>query len=251
MTEAVSGPAAFRPAGGPDTPSRAVAVFGGSFDPVHFGHLRAALEVLEALDLRELRFVPSGRPPHRDPPVAPADVRLRMLRAAVGTQPGFIVDDRECRRDTPSWTVDTLTELRHELPDAPLLMVVGADAFLGLPRWHRAEEIPRLAHVVVVHRPGWMLPEEGDAAEFLSRRRVADGDELLQSPGGRAWVLEITPLEIASSAIRGRVAAGGDPRFLVPDDVRTIIHESQCYRAEGVRPVGRGRSDIRAKQEAP
>src|SRR5690606_2539765 len=124
--------------------------------------------------------------------------------------------------------------------ESPLAMVVGADAFLGLPGWHRAEEIPQLAHVVIVHRPGWTLPEQGPAAELLGRRRAANAAELHRSAAGRVFVLEITPLTIASSAIRSRVAAGGDPRFLVPDAVRAIINESQCYRAEGMRPVGRG-----------
>lgn len=212
-------------------PAGPTGIFGGTFDPVHVGHLRTAFEVFEGLGLAELRFIPCGLPPHRPPPVAPAELRLAMLRSAIAGLEGFVVDDRECRRPGPSWSVDTLASLRSEFPERPLALILGADAFLGLPTWHRWEELVELAHLVVVHRPGWELPADGPALALLASRRTGDAGELRRTPAGRIVVQEVTPLDVASSAIRALIAAGGDPRFLVPDEVRRLIIESDCYRA--------------------
>ncbi len=130
-----------------------VGVFGGTFDPVHHGHLRTALEVLEGCGLEQLRLVPALVPPHRPQPRAPAPLRLEMLRRAVAGEPRLVVDDRELRRGGPSYTVDTLAELRAAVGTRPLCLVLGADAFLGLPGWHRWRELFALAHLVVVERP--------------------------------------------------------------------------------------------------
>ena len=144
-------------------------VFGGTFDPIHYGHLRTAFELMEAVHLSEVRFLPAGTPPHRETPEASAQERLAMVAAAIGGQPGFIVDDRELRREGPSYSVDTLLDLRAEFAHRSICLIVGMDAFLGLPQWYHWREILQLAHVVVAHRPGWRAPDMG------SRERILDG----------------------------------------------------------------------------
>ena len=124
-----------------------IGLFGGAFDPIHYGHLRTAFELWQALKLTELRFMPTGNPPHRDPLMASAELRLHMVRAAGAGQPAFIVDDREVRRSGISYSVDTLIEMRAEFPDRSLCLLLGMDAFLGLPNWHRWRELFDLAHV--------------------------------------------------------------------------------------------------------
>lgn len=217
----------------------AIGVFGGSFDPIHIGHLRTAWELLQNLSLDEVRFLPCRVPPHRDMPVAPAELRLQMVRAATRGQPGFVVDTRELKREGPSYSVDTLASLRGDYPERPLALLVGMDALLGFPDWHRWQEIFDFAHVVVAHRPGWKPPTDGRMGQLLSRLMVATVDELFAHPAGRIFVQPVTQLEISSSAIRALVASGGDPAYLVTDTVRQIIAESGAYLKPGdARPHG-------------
>ncbi len=211
------------------TASKPMGVFGGTFDPIHYGHLRTAFELLHALKLAEMRFLPTGNPPHRDTPQAPAELRLAMVRAAVEGQPGFTVDDREVRREGVSYSVDTLTELRQEFPERSLCLVLGMDAFLGLPNWHRWREILQLVHIVVAHRPGWKAPTMGPLGEVMVDCGTGGVRDLHTAPAGRIYVHAVTQLEIASTELRQLVAGGGDPRYLLPDAVRRIIREMECY----------------------
>ena len=208
---------------------RKIGIFGGSFDPVHFGHLRPALEILEALALDEVRFVPASQSPLRAAPVAPPDLRLRMLKAALHDEPRFVLDERELKRPGQSYTVDTLVELRHEFPQACLALLVGMDAFLGFPEWHEWQRIFEYAHVVVAHRPGWSPPAAGALAEWLRGRCADSAAALLAAPAGWVWLQPVTQLEISSTHIRALVAAGRDPRYLVPEPVRELIRDSHCY----------------------
>lgn len=208
----------------------AIGVFGGTFDPIHYGHLRTAFEMLEAVRFDEVRLIPCGDPPHRGETFASAESRLDMVRVATDGLDGFVVDDRELRRDGPSYSIDTLASLRAEFSDASLGLIVGMDAFLGLPRWHRWDEILDVAHIVVAHRPGWRAPDMGPLGELLSERgthRVAD---LHEATHGRIHIHAVTQLEISSTEIRELVAAGRDPRFLMPNAVRKVIAASGCYR---------------------
>jgi nicotinate-nucleotide adenylyltransferase len=206
-------------------------IMGGAFDPVHYGHLRTALEVRDCLRAGELRLIPSAKPPHRAPHVASGEQRLVMLRAAIAGLPRCSVDERELHRPGPSWTVDTLSELRAENGDRSLCIILGMDAFLGLTGWHRWEELIDLAHVVVAHRPGWVPPDKGVLGELLAKRATVSPGDLRRRPAGRILVKEVTQLEISSSAIRAMLAAGDDPRFLLPDAVREFIESSGCYGA--------------------
>jgi len=204
-------------------------IFGGTFDPIHYGHLRTAFELLQALDLEEVRFIPAGDPPHRGEMFASADLRLEMVRLATARQPGFVVDERELHRDGPSYTVDTLSSLRAEQDAAPLGLIVGMDAFLGLTTWHRWEELLDLAHIIVAHRPGWKAPDLGPLGELVSEFGTHRVQDLHEAPGGRVHIHAVSQLEISSTEIRELIAAGRDPRFLMPDAVRNVILDSGCY----------------------
>jgi nicotinate-nucleotide adenylyltransferase len=208
-----------------------IGIFGGTFDPIHFGHLRPAFELSQALKLAEVRFLPAGTPPHRQSqaPLASAELRLAMVKAAVAGEKRFVVDDREVRRAGASYSVDTLTELRGEFPDRSLCLMLGMDAFLGLPNWHRWREILELAHVVVWHRPGWKAPEKGPLGEVMVDRGTGSVRELHEQKAGRIYIHAVTQLEISSTELRQVIVSGTDPRYLVPDEVRKIILETGCY----------------------
>ena len=206
-------------------------IFGGTFDPIHYGHLRTAFEMLQALSFDEVRFMPCGNPPHRCKPIANAALRLKMVQVAIEAQAGFIVDDREVLRDGPSYSVDTLTALREEFPLRPLALIIGMDAFLELPKWYRWREILQLAHIVVAHRPGWLAPDMGPLGELLANSGTHRIGDLHQAISGRIIIHDVTQLEISSSEIRDLVAARRDPRFLMPDGVRELIDQSGCYAA--------------------
>ena len=206
-----------------------IGIFGGTFDPIHYGHLRTAFELLQILRLDEVRFIPCGDPPHRGVTFASAALRLDMARLATRDEPGFVVDDRELRREGSSYTVDTLASLREEFPGHSLCLITGMDAFLGLPTWHRWDEILDFAHIIVAHRPGWRVPGEGALGALLEKRRTRSARGLHESPRGSIFVHEVTQLEIASTEIRNLVAGGYDPRYLMPDCVRDAILESSCY----------------------
>ena len=206
-----------------------IGLFGGTFDPIHYGHLRTAFELWLTLKLAEVRFLPSGSPPHRDETVASAELRLAMVKAAVADQPAFVVDDREVRRKGLSYSVDTLTELRNENPDRSLCLLLGMDAFLGLPSWRRWRDLLELTNVVVVNRPGWKAPLSGPLGEVLVDRGTGTIRDLHEHKAGRIYVHAVTQLEISSTELRQQLVAGRDPRYLVADPVRRIIIETGCY----------------------
>ena len=209
---------------------RALALFGGTFDPIHHGHLRSAWEASLLLDA-DVALLPANVPPHRPQPLAPARARAAMLRAALAGQSRLAVDERELRRDGPSYTVDTLREVRAEVgAQRPLVLIVGSDAFAGLETWHEWRELFVLAHLAVLGRPGVepALPP-ALAAEF-ARRRSAPDSAWRASPAGAIVPLAVTPLEISATDVRRRVAAGEEPRFLVPDAVCALIRAHGWYR---------------------
>ncbi|SEO85962.1 nicotinate-nucleotide adenylyltransferase [Luteibacter sp. UNC138MFCol5.1] len=191
---------------------RPLAILGGTFDPIHHGHLRAAWEAAEALHA-EVRLVPARTPPHRPPPVADAAGRVALLRAALAGQDRLTLDTRELDRDGPSYTVDTLASLRADVgPDRPLVLLVGADAFAGLASWHLWRDLFTFAHVGVLTRPGAAHEPAGELAGFVEGRRA----DRVHGPAGSVVDIAITPLDIAATAIREAFAAGGEPRFLLP-----------------------------------
>lgn len=205
-----------------------IGIYGGTFDPVHFGHLRTALEVQEIFGLAELRLIPCAQPPHRGHPEVSAAFRLHMLHVAVAGQAGFVVDDRELRRDGPSYMVDTLASLRAETGDrTPLLLFIGADAFAGLERWHQWQRLFDYAHVVVMTRPASPPPA---LPPFLTRRRTGDKQRLKEQPAGCILLQNVTQLEISATQIRKLLGDRRDPRFLLPDAVLAFIRHHHLYQ---------------------
>jgi len=205
---------------------RRIGILGGTFDPVHFGHLRPAVEVRAALALDELRLLPCRVSPLRGEPAAAADERLRMLQLAVEGEPDLVVDARELDRPPPSYTADTLAQMRAEDADARLHFIMGADAFAGFDRWHRREEVLDLAHLVVTHRPG--VPLETPPA--LRARVTENARDLDDGPAGRILLQPVTQLDFSATAIRRLAAAGGDLRYTMPAAVRRYIEREQLYR---------------------
>lgn len=211
---------------------RPVGVFGGTFDPIHFGHLRLAEEMAEVLGLSRVVFIPAGQPPHRGAPRTDAKHRQEMVRRAIAGNTRFAVDAREVQSPRPSYTVDTLTALRAELgAEQPVWLLLGADAFLGLPTWHAWRQLFDLANIAVAQRPGTRSMQSDTMQEPLKsellKRQVAE--PTAAGPSGSVLLRDMTPLEISATAIRTTLAQQGSARYLLPDAVLDYIHEHQLY----------------------
>ncbi|MDP3334956.1 MAG: nicotinate-nucleotide adenylyltransferase, partial [Methylococcaceae bacterium] len=180
-----------------------IGIFGGTFDPVHYGHLRSALEVKELFGLDEVRLIPCYQPPHRDQPKASATMRLQMLQQAINHEPGLIVDSRELDRAGPSYMVDTLKSLREEFSEQTLLLFIGSDAFENLTRWHRWQQLFAYAHLVVLTRPGYAIKT---LDSFFNPRLANAKTELSKTPAGSIFFQPVTQLDISDSAIRNMIA---------------------------------------------
>lgn len=212
-------------------PLTAVGVFGGTFDPVHYGHLRSALELVERLQLDQLRLMPCAIPPHRESPSCSAEHRAAMVELAVAGEPRLSCDSRELRRSGRSYTIDSLMELRNELGDGhSLCLVMGCDAVLDIITWHRWQDLLDWAHVVVIARPGWQFPAAGPVAEWLRAHRLAGAGELRQQPAGGILVEELRPLAISSTEIRSLLAGGKSVRYLLPETVLDYIQSYDLYQ---------------------
>lgn len=201
-------------------------ILGGTFDPIHLGHLRLAEEVREALNLAVVHFVPSAVPPHRPQPALGPDERFALVQAAIADHPGFIADGRELERQGISYTVDTLKSFAAEFPAHHRVLILGMDAFNGLLRWHRWQELFDWAHIVVASRPG--AAATGEAAALLAERRLQP-EQLAQQRAGGIVGLEITRLDISATAIRAALDAGRSVRYLVPD---CLLKPLQAHYAE-------------------
>ncbi|QYZ65946.1 MAG: nicotinate-nucleotide adenylyltransferase [Gammaproteobacteria bacterium (ex Lamellibrachia satsuma)] len=208
-----------------------IGILGGTFDPIHFGHLRTALDVKLALNLDEIRLTPLRHAVHRDQPETPAKLRLQMIEAAISGTPGFKTDDRELRRDSASYTIDTLLSLREELgEEEPLCLLMGSDAFKDFLSWHRPLDIATLAHLIIMTRPGQPAKIDPLLQQFLAPQQATDPAELRTTPGGRILFQTVTQLDISATHIRAMVANGDSPRFLLPDAVLEIIEQEKLYR---------------------
>lgn len=209
-----------------------IGVLGGTFDPIHFGHLRPALDVLQGVPLKEIRFVPLSTAVHRAQPVATAAQRLAMVRAAVEGQSGFVADGRELARAGPSYSYDTLASLRAELgAKLPICLLTGLDAFGDFPTWRRWDDIADIAHLVVMRRPGANEPQDARLRHWMEPRLACHPGDLAETPGGRVLVHEVTQLGISATAIRSLIARGLSPRFLLPERVLTLIEREGLYRS--------------------
>jgi nicotinate-nucleotide adenylyltransferase len=207
-----------------------IGILGGTFDPIHFGHLRTALDVMQGVGLAEVRFVPLHRAVHREQPVVSGRLRLQMLQLAVADQPGFSVDDRELRRRGDSYMVDTLASLREEMGQRPLGLILGGDAFNQFLSWRQPLTILQLAHLLVMQRPGHDRIVDPQLRRLLQGHRASDRDALHQLSAGRILFQPVTQLEISSTKIRGLVAAGHSPRYLLPETVLQLLEAERLYR---------------------
>lgn len=209
-----------------------IGVLGGTFDPIHYGHLRPALDTLQALGLEQVRFVPLSQAVHRGPPLASPVERLAMVRAALASEPRFVVDGRELARTGGSYSYDTLVSLRADLgPEVPICLLTGTDAFREFLTWHRPMDILGLAHLVVMERPGSPAPSDPDLLALIDGRGGARRDDLASSSAGRILFQPVTQLDISATRIRALVRAGLSPRFLLPDAVLDLIDQEGLYRA--------------------
>ncbi|MBS0439823.1 MAG: nicotinate-nucleotide adenylyltransferase [Proteobacteria bacterium] len=217
-----------------------IAILGGTFDPVHIGHLRVAMEASEALDA-PVRLMPAHVPPHRPAPVASAAQRVAMLRVALAGQDHLQLDTRELDRSEPSYTVDTLRQMRKEFgAEQSLILLLGADAFAGLPTWHEWRALFDLAHIAVMTRPGHDARLPVELATEIAPRRARAASDLRTTPCGKVLDLPVTPLEISASAVRALLAAGRDPRWLVPDALLADPAMLDTYRRRADRsPSGK------------
>lgn len=209
-----------------------IAMLGGTFDPVHVGHLRSAVELGEALALDAVHMIPVYVPPHRKAPGISAEHRLAMLEAGIGDTPGLVADDREVRRSGHSYSVDTLAALREEWGEqARLVMAVGHDAFLGLPEWHQRERLLSLAHIVVIDRPDHEAPLEPALASLIEGREVSTIEAMMASPGGNVLRLRLpSRMAIAATEVRRRLQQGLSVRYLIPESVERYIATHGLYR---------------------
>ncbi|MBS99997.1 MAG: nicotinate-nicotinamide nucleotide adenylyltransferase [Oceanospirillaceae bacterium] len=203
---------------------------GGTFDPIHNGHLRTALEIRQWLDVPEVCLIPSKMPVHRGEPGCTSEQRLEMVRLAVAAEPSLTADDREILSAQPSYSLLTLESLRAELgPDKPLCMVMGMDAYLTLPGWHRWERFLDLCHIIVVARPGYDYRPEAQMRQFTDSHAASSAAVLKSTPCGHVLIHELTPLGISATQIRQLIARGESPRYLLPDPVWNYIQTNKLY----------------------
>jgi len=208
---------------------RAVGILGGTFDPIHFGHLRLALELYQACDLEQIRIIPCYQPVHRKLPIASPEDRLAMSKRAVASEPALKIDDMEIKRKGPSYTIDTLLELRKKAPQIPFCILLGIDSFLGFTSWHRWQEILENAHLIVAHRPNYHLPHTGIVAKLIRERLTEDLTQIHQKIHGYIVLHPITALEISATDIRQQIAMGKNSRYLLPDNVYEYIKKRGTY----------------------
>jgi nicotinate-nucleotide adenylyltransferase len=190
--------------------------------------LRTALEVKTLFNLEQLRLIPCRQPPHRDQPEVSGQMRMEMLKLAIDGVAGFITDGRELDREGPSYMVDTLRSLRQEMPEQSVILFIGADAFFGLEKWHRWQQLFDYAHLVVMTRPNFGLQPE---SEFLRQRLVTQREMLVTKSAGYLFFQAVTPLDISATQIRQIIATNGNPQFLLPDAVLAFIRQHQLYQA--------------------
>ncbi|MEE9346484.1 MAG: nicotinate-nucleotide adenylyltransferase [Methylococcales bacterium] len=209
-----------------------IAMMGGSFDPVHIGHLRIAIEVRDQLQVDEVCLIPCGQPPHRNPFIASASQRLQMLQLAIADEPGLLVDDREIRHNRISYTVDTLTDLRQEVGQQPLCLIIGADAYQQLNSWHQWTQLFNLAHLVVVQRPGYSITTSAEVADYTNNRCIEDAQQLTQQNAGSVYFLKAPLLEISSTRIKTLLSEHKSIRYLVPEKVYGWLQLHRIYQSE-------------------
>lgn len=206
-----------------------IGILGGTFDPIHFGHLRPAQQILNALDFAEIRLMPSHKPPHKSGTNATSQQRADMAQLACQDMPGFSVDLRELQRHDPSYTVVTLQNIRQQQPDTPLCFLMGMDSLLSLKSWYQWTEMLKLCHLVVSYRPGWVLDQQAVISDVLEQHQTDDFRQLHQCSNGLIYLAEIEQLDISATQIRHNVQAGVSNAGLLPGAVAEYIVACGLY----------------------
>ncbi|MFK8076212.1 MAG: nicotinate-nucleotide adenylyltransferase [Granulosicoccus sp.] len=206
-----------------------IGLFGGTFDPVHYGHLRPAVEIAELFELSTLYLMPNHQPGHRGPTAASTDHRIEMLAMAVEDAPRLVVDTREAERNEPTYTIDTLREIHHEQADATLVFFLGMDSFSAFDSWHEWEEILTLTNLVVLDRPG--AEHSRFSQGLLARQQANCGRQIVNGRTGVIQTCQVTQLAISATDVRRRIASDLSVRFLLPDEVSEYIDANNLYRS--------------------
>ncbi len=205
-----------------------IGIYGGTFNPIHYGHLRTAIEVREIFGLDELRLLPCAQPAHRVTPEVSSEQRLQMLQLAISGAPELQIDTRELERAGISYMVDTLAAIRAETLQVPIILFIGMDAFNGLTSWHRWQELFSYAHIVVMTRPKFGVEKLPD---FIKNKQVSDRQSLKSCPSGKIYFQQVTQLEISATFIRRIFAENNNPGFLLPKSVINYIQTHRLYGA--------------------
>ena len=207
-----------------------IGIYGGTFDPIHFGHLRSAEEVLAICQLQQIYFIPCKTPVHKKDAVATEHDRLAMLMLATEQVLHLTISDIEIKRNTPSYTIDTLKEFNNQFKDTPLCLLLGSDSFMQLPTWHHWKEIIEKCHIIIMKRPGFPLELSTELESFLANHLADDISELHENLSGKIYYQSITEMCISSTQIRAQINAGFSAHYLLPDNVLTYIEQKKLYR---------------------
>lgn len=213
-----------------------IGILGGTFNPVHYGHLRVSEEVREHMGLEKILFIPSGNPPLKDMELAAAEYRYEMTRLAIEANPFFEISDIECKKTGKSYTVDTLIALREMYPGKKFHFILGIDAFLDIPLWYHPEKLLELTNFVVVSRPGFgftrlssQVAVDAEAFSALESGNLEVYRTVLEN-GGEVFLMNVTPLDISATAIRKLVKQGMSIKYLLPESVESFIISHKLYK---------------------
>ncbi len=206
-------------------------IFGGSFDPPHFGHIKSALTLLELFDFEQIRFVPCQLSPHKNEVHASSQHRLKMLGLVCDSHNKLVVDDCELKREAPSYTIDTLVEFREKFgKKKSLVLILGMDAYLSFCKWHRYEEILSYCHLMLLQRPGYTLPKSGCEKDFIEEYLVKDINLLVNNTNGKIYLSEIEKIDLSSTAVRNTISDEEQPRYSIPGNIWNYIKRNNLYR---------------------
>ncbi|MDN2662398.1 nicotinate-nucleotide adenylyltransferase [Psychromonas sp. 14N.309.X.WAT.B.A12] len=208
----------------------AIGFLGGTFDPIHFGHLRPALEIQEALQLQSLYLMPNYIAPHKATSLASTEQRIEMVKLAIQDTPSLQMDTQELLRNSPSYTVETLALLRAQYPNTPICFIMGMDSLINFHTWYRYQDILQYCHLVVSHRPGWSPQFNETVSTILAKHQTQDTTDLHSSLNGCIYFQSTTQLDISSSQIRKLCANNQGIEFLTPTPVCHYIKEQNCYQ---------------------
>ncbi len=211
--------------------SKLQAWFGGTFDPIHLGHIQSVQHLAQQIGLSKVMLMPNHVPPHRPQPQANAQQRLAMLEIATAGNELFAIDTRELNKDTPSWSVESLRQIRQEQGDAPLAFIIGQDALLTLNHWHCWTELPRLCHLLVCVRPGYPhVHPDGQIQQWIDQHRTTDLQTLQHQSSGHIYLAATPPFAISATEIRHRLQQGKACDDMLPAGVAEYIRQTGLYR---------------------